>query len=209
MRPNPFPIFALLVSRRCVIVGGGRVGTSKAVDCVAAGGRVIVIAPRASSRIRQLAKAGRLVWHPRTFRARDVNRAFLVVAATDLPRVNQSVFASARASGALCNVVDDPEHCDFFYPAVVHRGPLQIAISTSGRSPALAHRLRVQLERQFGPEYAQWVEHVGALRRKLLARKLPPDRKRELLEELVAPEAFTEWVGKRRPRRKSAARRDG
>lgn len=190
---NPFPIFVLLSSRRCVIVGAGRIGTSKALDCVAAGARVEVIAPRATRDIQTLAGADRLTWHPRAFRAGDVKGAFLVVAATNRTRVNDCVCAAARKFGALCNAVDDPEHCDFFYPAVVRRGPLQIAISTSGRNPALAHRLRVELENEFGPEYGGWVEYLGERRRKILASKLDSHRKRKMIEALVSPRAFNAW----------------
>jgi len=89
-----------------------------------------------------------------------------------------------------CNVVDDPEHCDFFYPAVMRRGRLQIAISTEGNSPALAARLRQELELQFGPEWGPFVEHIGKLRQRFLSAGMPLDKKRDRLAEIAGHKAF-------------------
>ena len=100
-------------------------------------------------------------WEQRRFEESDVENCFLVVSATNDVEVNEAVYRQAEARGVLCNAVDDPDRCDFFYPAVVRRGPLQIAISTAGYSPALAQRLRRELEDQFGPEYSGWVEQLG------------------------------------------------
>ena len=110
--------------------------------------------------------------------------------------MNQTVFREARRRGVLCNAVDDPEHCDFYYPAVVRRGALQLAISTGGLSPALAQRLRRELEEQFGPEYAEWVEQLGRSRQQILARDLKPEDRRKLLHELASREAFVARLGK-------------
>jgi siroheme synthase-like protein len=97
----------------------------------------------------------------------------------------------------LCNAVDDPEHCDFFYPAVVRRGLLQIAISTNGRAPALAARLRKELEEQFGHDWSSWVEHVGKLRREILEQELPAETRRQRLLQLASSEAFRSFLRKR------------
>src|ERR1700674_3130054 len=102
----------------------------------------------------------------------------------------------SRRSGVLCNVVDVPEYCDFFYPAVVRRGDLQIAISTAGQSPSLAQKLRQQLERQFGDGYTAWVEQLGATRRLILASELDKETKSELLHSLASREAFEAAVAK-------------
>jgi precorrin-2 dehydrogenase/sirohydrochlorin ferrochelatase len=104
--------------------------------------------------------------------------------------LNELIFQEANARRILCNVVDVPEQCDFYYPAVVQRGDLQIAISTSGQSPSLAQRIRRQLERQFGLGYTQWVAELGETRRKVLASNLDPERKRSLLQSLASVEAF-------------------
>src|SRR5262249_12630654 len=100
------------------------------------------------------------------------------------------VFREAQRRSVLCNVVDDAARCDFYYPAVVRRGNLQIAISTDGRSPALAQRLRRELENQFGPEYANWIEQLGQEREELFAREIDPEYRRRLLHEQAGREAF-------------------
>src|SRR5512147_2775776 len=168
-----FPISVCLKGRKVLVVGAGMVGAAKAEGLLRTTADVHVIAPRANEWVRKQASDRKLHWHAREFRAADLEGMFLVVAATDSPSVNVEVFSAAAQRGVLCNVVDDPEHCDFFYPAVVRRGPLQIAVSTGGLSPALARRLRVELEEKFGPEYEHWVAEVGRQRREILARKLP------------------------------------
>jgi precorrin-2 dehydrogenase/sirohydrochlorin ferrochelatase len=198
MTMDLFPILVRLRARKCVVVGAGEVAASKAEALLAAGARVTVVAPQAGAWVQEQARAARLIWLQREFVPRDLEGAFLVIAATDSPAVNEAVFRASPERGVLCNVVDDPEHCDFFYPAVVRRGALQIAISTGGQSPALAHRLRVELERQFGPEYGPWVEHVGRLRREILARDMPEEDRRRLLDEIAGRAAYEEFVRARR-----------
>src|SRR6202043_1917489 len=119
----------------------------------------------------------------------DLEGVFMAVVATSSRELNASVYRQAQDRGVLCNVVDVPEYCDFYYPAVVRRGDLQIAISTSGQSPSLSQKLRQQLERQFGPGYAQWVVELGETRKLVLASDLDPERKRELLHSLASREA--------------------
>jgi precorrin-2 dehydrogenase/sirohydrochlorin ferrochelatase len=198
-----FPILLRLEERMCVVVGAGRVAAAKATGLIHHGAQVVVVAPKAVRLIREKAQYGELVWRCRKFSAGDVRDAFLVVAATNSPACNHAVFRACRARGVLCNVVDDPEHCDFFYPAVVRRGALQIAISTDGNSPALAARLRKDLDRQFGPEWASFVEHVGKLRQQLLSAKLPLKKKREQLAKLAGPKSFLSF------RRQMRANRHG
>src|SRR4029077_2822787 len=124
------------------------------------------------------------------FEPHDLDGAFLVITATSSPDVNAQVFAEARKRNVLCNSVDDPDNCDFYYPAVVNRGDLQIAISTNGRSPALAQRLRKELEEQFGPEYETWVKELGEAREQLTAQKVPLEPRRKLLHEIASSDAF-------------------
>ncbi len=197
-----FPIMVRLQGRKCLVVGAGRVAAAKAAGLLGRGAQVVVVAPRAVEWIRARERAGKLAWHPRAFSARDLRGAFLVVAATDVPATNHAVFRACQSRGVLCNVVDDPEHCDFFYPAVVRRGPLQIAISTNGRSPALAARLRRELEKQFGPEWGAFVEHVGTLRRQIQHGEMPLAEKRNRLAELAEHKTFLNfrrrWVRARR-----------
>ncbi len=180
-----FPVFIKLGGRRCLVVGAGPVGESKIAGLLSAGAAVVVVAPIATERVRQWARQGVLEWKERPFEPRDLEQAALVVAAVPQD-VAESVFAAARARGILCNSVDDPERCDFYYPAVVTRGAFQIAISTAGHSPALAQRVRRELERQFGPEYAEWVEQLGAARRELFSSELDAGSRRDELHRLAA-----------------------
>jgi len=185
-----FPIMLRLEGRTCVVVGAGRIAAAKAAGLLHHGAHVVVVAPKAVGWVRGHARSGKLAWHCRAFSARDVRGAFLVVAATNSAAVNGAVFRACRSRGVLCNVVDDPEHCDFFYPSVVRRGPLQIAISTDGNSPALAARLRQEMERQFGPEWKSFVEHIGKLRQQFRTAGMPLKKQREQLVELSGQKAF-------------------
>jgi precorrin-2 dehydrogenase/sirohydrochlorin ferrochelatase len=200
-----FPIMVRLEAKRCIVVGAGEIAAAKTDTLLGCGAQVTVIAPHATESIQALAREGKLKWTQREFAPEDLEGAFLVVAATNSPAANEEVFRAGTQQGVLCNVVDDPEHCDFFYPAVVRRGALQIAISTSGHSPALAHRLRVELEQQFGPEYEAWVEEVGRRRREIMARDLSDARRRESLEQIASREAYEEFVGRRAREKQVAA----
>ncbi len=192
--PELFPIFLNLRGRKVLVVGAGTIGASKAESLLRAGAEVHVVAAAGCTWIEEQASAATLVWHRREFADEDLRDMFLCVAATNSEATNHAIYHEARKRQVLCNVVDDPDYCDFFYPAVVRRGALQIAISTSGLSPALAHRLRVELEQHFGPEYERWVEHLGRQRREILARNMPADERRVLLERIASREAFEEFL---------------
>jgi precorrin-2 dehydrogenase/sirohydrochlorin ferrochelatase len=166
------------------------VAEGKIRSLLEAGASVQVVAPEAVLQIQKWAWEGAVGWSPRGFQPHDLDGAFLVITATASPEVNAQVFHEARERKVLCNSVDDPEHCDFYYPAVVNRGDLQIAISTNGRSPALAQRLRQELEEQFGPEYEAWVKQLGAARDQLTAKRVALEPRRKLLHELASREAF-------------------
>jgi len=185
-----FPMFLKLEGRYCLVIGAGTIGEPKIRSLLVAGARVQVIAPEAREAVQGWARAGVIVWEQRTFQPSDLEDVFLVVAATSLPDVNESVFQEAHRRGILCNAVDDPQRCDFFYGALVRRGRLQVAISTGGQSPALAQRLRRELQAQIRPEYAGWVERLGKLRRKMLAGHLTPERRKRLLHALASERAF-------------------
>ena len=185
-----FPMFVKLDRRQVLVVGAGQVGEAKIRGLLSTGARIRVVAHNASVAVREWARNGEIVLEERGFVLSDLDNVFLVVVATSSRDLNEFVFGEARARGILCNVVDVPEQCDFYYPAVVQRGDLQIAISTSGQSPSLAQKLRQQLERQFGPGYAHWVAELGETRRKVLASDLDPERKRFLLQSLASVEAF-------------------
>ena len=185
-----FPMFLKLEGRSCLVVGAGVVGEPKIESLVTAGAVVRVIAPWVSRAVAAWVQAGVIAWEAREFVTSDLDEVFLVIAATSSRQVNETIFRQARQRNILCNVVDDPEHCDFYYPAVVRRGDLQLAISTNGHSPALAQRIRRELEIQFGPQYGEWLEKLGKIRRDLFASGMDPDKRRRLLHELASQVPF-------------------
>jgi siroheme synthase-like protein len=164
-----FPIFVKLQQRLVVVIGAGEIAAQKIDGLLRAEARIRVVAPEVSAAFVKPIRGGRIEWIPRKFAAGDLDGATLAIAATSATGVNASVFREAEARGILCNAVDDIENCRFFYGSIVQRGDLQIAISTNGKSPALAQRLRQELEQQFGPEYEVWLEWLGAARELLRA----------------------------------------
>jgi precorrin-2 dehydrogenase / sirohydrochlorin ferrochelatase len=189
-----FPISLKLRGRLCVVVGGGVIAESKIESLLAAQAHVVVVAPEVTEAVASWARAGQMEWQVKTFAVEDLCGAFLVVAGTSSPQVNHEVFHQCEADGILCNVVDDPEFCHFYYPAVVRRGALQIAISTGGQSPALAQRLRKELEAQFGPEFESWLEWLGAARKFLRSEGKDPEETKRLLHQLASEEMFEQYL---------------
>lgn len=187
---NLFPMFLKLEGKRCLVVGAGKVGETKIGGLLGTGARVHVVALEASEVVHEWASAGKITLELRAFVPEDLDGAFVVVVASASRVLNEAVYREAQKHGVLCNVADVPELCDFYYPAVVRRGDLQIAVSTSGQSPFLAQKIRQQLERQFGPGYEQWVAELGATRKRVLASDLDPQHKRALLQSLASREAF-------------------
>ena len=193
---NLFPMFMKLAGKQCLVVGAGKVGEPKIGGLIETGARIHVVALEASRQVREWADAAKIELELRAFSENDLDGKFLAVAATASESLNRLIYHEAQLRGVLCNVVDVPEYCDFFYPAVVRRGDLQIAISTAGQSPSLAQKLRQQLERQFGPGYAEWVEQLGETRRLILASDLDRETKWELLHSLASREAFEAALAK-------------
>ncbi len=197
--PGLFPMFLKLQGRPCLVVGAGSVGEPKIASLLEAGASVKIVAPQATEQVSSWVREGRICWEKRAFQNSDMAGCFLVVSATNNVDVNSAVYREAEAHGVLCNAVDDPDRCDFFYPSVVRRGPLQIAISTAGLSPALAQRLRRELEDQFGPDYAGWVEHLGRERARLRNdRNLPAEECRSLLHAQASGSEYRSFVAGRK-----------
>jgi precorrin-2 dehydrogenase len=152
----PFYIACLRLSgRRCLVVGGGEVGLEKVEGLLACGADVTLVAPQAHEELTRLAAEGSIAWERRGYVAADLDRSFLVIAATDDSEVNIAVHEDADARAMLVNVVDVPPLCNFILPAIVRSGPLAIAISTAGASPALAKRMKREIAEQFGEHYAR------------------------------------------------------
>ncbi len=185
-----FPMFLKLEGRQCLVVGAGKVGEPKIGGLLETGARIRVVALQASPEVREWARAGKIELRLRAFSADDLTGAFLAIVATHSRTLNERVCREAQRLGVLCNVVDVPDLCDFYYPSVVRRGDLQIAVSTAGQSPSLAQKIRQQLEKQFGPAYAAWVAELGETRKLILASDLDQERKLDLLHSLASREAL-------------------
>jgi len=192
-----FPMFFKLEGRRCVVVGAGAIASQKLEGLLDSGAEVRIVAPEASEMIRELARRGRVAFTQAEFQPAHLEGALLAIAATGNPEVNEQVFRAARERGVLCNAVDEPERCDFFYPAVVRRGDLQIAISTAGKSPALAQRIRRELEEQFDASYERWLEWLGAVRQMLFRREVEPGLRKQTLHRIAGRAIFERFKSSR------------
>jgi len=201
MPPHLFPLFLKLEGCRCLVVGAGSISEGKIAGLLESGAKVHVIAPKATPQIVEWHKRKKLQLTKRAFRADDLDNMFLVVAATNSPKVHRAIYREARKRNVLCNIVDVPALCDFYYPAVVRRGQLQIAISTAGASPSLAHRLREEMESTFSPEYADWLKHLSHERRKILAKKMPIAERLEILKKLASAKALSAFLRSKPARR--------
>lgn len=185
-----FPMFVKLEGRQVLVVGAGNVGEPKIAGLLETGVRIRVVALQASPAVREWAREGKIELELRAFAAADLAGTFLAVVATNSRTLNERVYREAQKRNVLCNVVDVPDLCDFFYPAVVRRGDLQIAVSTAGQSPSLAQKIRQQLDKQFGPGYAAWVAELGETRKLIFASDLDKERKLQLLHSLASREAL-------------------
>jgi precorrin-2 dehydrogenase/sirohydrochlorin ferrochelatase len=188
-------MFLKLEGKRCVVVGAGKVGEPKIASLIGTGARIHVIALEANDPVKEWAAAGKITLELRPFTPEDLDGIFLAVVATASRALNISIYGEAQRRGTLCNVVDVPDYCDFYYPAVVRRGDLQIAISTNGQSPSLAQKLRQELERQFGEEYAGWVAELGETRKLVLGSDLSARRKSELLHSFASRDVVEVALG--------------
>jgi len=184
-----YPIFLELGGRRVVLVGGGAVAERKAHALLEAGARLVVVTEEAGDVLTGLcAQHGAELIRSR-YSKQYIAGAMIVVAATNDPKVNEQIYKDCQALEILCNIVDDPQHCDFFVPAVVKRGDLQIAIGTGGYCPAYAGHLRQKLETMFTEEHGKFLTELERVRREVIEGIPPADRK-ALLGRLVDDESF-------------------
>ena len=181
-----YPVNLDVRNRPCLVVGGGRVGTRKVKTLVDCGAAVTVVSLRAGDALIKLAAEKAIVLKQRSYQASDVEGMFLVIGATDDESLNRRIHADAERRNLLCNIADRPEICNFVLPAIVQRGDFMIAISTAGKSPAFAKHIRKQLEAQFGQEYGQLLNLMGAIRTRLLAAAHEPEAHKPLFEQLIA-----------------------
>jgi siroheme synthase-like protein len=189
-----FPAFLKLHSRRVLVVGGSSIAAQKIPGLLEAGAHVHVVSPKLAPQLAEWVRNRQIDWSPKPFEPDDLDGAFLVIAATSLRDLNESVYREADLRHILCNAVDDIDHCHFYYGSIVQRGDLQIAISTNGKSPALAQRLRKELEQQFGPEYECWLDWLGAARETLRAQSSDPETTKQWLHLLASRPMFERFL---------------
>ena len=175
-----YPVYLNLQGRRCVIIGGGGVAEGKIARLLESGAEIRVISPDATPGIQRMADAGAIQWEPRPYRPGDLAGAFIAIAATNLREVNRRIFDEAEARGIMLNAVDDPPNCSFIAPSIVQRGPVTVAISTGGASPALARKLRESLQESGDLAWADLANVMAAararLRQKGMLTAIDPER---------------------------------
>ena len=180
-----YPVCLNISNERCVVVGGGEVAERKVVSLLECGAKVILVARTLTPALREMRDAGRIEHRADDYKEEYVNGVFLVIGATDRDDVNERVSEDARKRRIPVNIVDEPARCTFTVPSVFRRGDLQIAVSTGGKSPALARRVREDLEKRYGPEYETLLKIMGTLRERILARKTPWEDNKKLFESVL------------------------
>ena len=188
-----YPIFLDIQGKPCVVVGGGSVAERKVLSLLDSGAKVLVISPKLTTALKKLVAKKAISYCPKSYEQGDLKGFFLAYSATNNSKVNKEVFQEAKKQGILLNVVDVPELCNFIVPSVVGRGDLLIAISTSGKSPAMAKKIRQQLEKEFGREYAVFLDIMGKVRDKILTKSKESDKNKKIFESIVNS-PMLEWI---------------
>lgn len=177
-----YPIFLNLENKEVVVIGGGKVAERKIYTLLECGARVKVISPEVTPRLKDLAEKKEILWENRPYQKGDLEGAYLVIAATNDPETQKAVFSEAEEKKIPCNVVDKPEYCSFIVPSTIKRGDLTIAISTGGASPAVARRIRENLEEYFGKEYEFYLILMKKIREEILKSNLSQEEKEKKLQ---------------------------
>ena len=183
-----YPVFLDIINKSCLVVGGGQVGTRKVLTLLDCGARVTVVSRAVTAELQALADASKIALKIGDYRTADLDGMFLVIGATDDEMLNRKIHFDAERQHKLCNIADRPEACNFILPSIINRGDLTIAISTAGKSPALAKKLRQDLQKDFGDEYAELLRIMGAVREKLLQQAHAPEEHKPLFEKLIHSE---------------------
>lgn len=180
-----YPVCLNIRGKRCVVVGGGDVAERKAEKLVDGGAEVILVSRRLTPLLIRMKREGKISHIEDDYQETHLGDAFLVIGATDRDDVNERIARDARGRGILANIVDDPDSCDFILPALLERGDLVVAVSTSGKSPALARKVRDQMESCIGPEYETLTGIMGRLREMVTAKGLSGEENKKLFEAIV------------------------
>ena len=189
-----YPIFLELSGRRVVVIGGGMVAVRKAQSLLAAGARLVVVAPRIDKMMTALCKSKNAELIKSKYSKEYLAEAVLAIAATNNHQLNKQIYKDCQALEVLCNVVDVPELCDFYVPAVVKRGDLQIAVGTEGNCPAYAGHIRKKLEKIFTEEHGQFLAELQMIRKKIIEEVPEPAARKTVLGLLVDDESFEYFV---------------
>ncbi len=180
-----YPVYLSLSRKKCLVVGGGKIAERKVralLDCDAV---VYVVSPQLAPELAKLAGAGVIVHIQRNYTTTDLENAFLVISATNDEKINQRVARDCLERNVLINVVDNPRQCNFIVPAVLRQGSLSISVSTDGKSPVLARKIREDLAGCFGPEYGEFLELMGNLRERIIKSVNVPEERRQIFYDLV------------------------
>jgi precorrin-2 dehydrogenase/sirohydrochlorin ferrochelatase len=180
-----YPVNLDITNRRCVIIGGGDVAERKAERLIECGAQVTIVSPLLTPLLEERKKARQIVHVDKDYEEKTLHGAFMVIGATDRNEINAQISQDALSLGILVNIVDDPDKCNFILPSLVQQGDLSIAISTGGKSPALAKKLREDMQQQYGPEYQVLLRIMGSLRKKVLTQSYAPEDNKALFVDLV------------------------
>lgn len=185
-----YPVSLKLEDRECLVVGGGAVAERKVLSLLECGARVKVVSQKLTSRLRQLAEEGVIAYRQGEYRMEDLAGIFLAIGATGNKDVNRRLAGDCQEHSLPVNVVDDPEYGSFYVPAVARRGSFQIAVSTDGKSPLLARKIREELEQRYGPEYGELTDLLGEIRGRVLGEVVDSPRRQSILAGLVDDEVW-------------------
>jgi precorrin-2 dehydrogenase len=183
-----YPVYIQLRQQSCVVIGGGKIAEGKVEGLLAVEAKVTVISPGLTQRLHELAEEKQITYLARVYQPGDLTGAFMVICATDQAEINQQVWEEANSNHQLVNVVDDTPRCNFIAPSILRKGDLTIAISTGGKAPALAVRLKERLQRELGPEYERFLQLAGELRGPLAQHVPDFETRKALWYELVDSE---------------------
>ncbi|OGI02627.1 MAG: hypothetical protein A2Y25_03035 [Candidatus Melainabacteria bacterium GWF2_37_15] len=180
-----YPIMLDIIGKNCLVIGGGKVALRKITSLLFSSAKVNVISEELCEELKTYCHEGKICWIQKKFEPADIKNAVLVFAATDSTETNREIAKISKTKGIPVNVVDDPDLCDFIVPSIIEQGDLTITVSTNGKSPALAKKIREDLEKQFGPHYAKFLNILGNIREKA-SKEIPNITLREnLYKELV------------------------
>lgn len=192
---NLFTINLNIQGHKCLVIGGGHVAERKVESLLQGGADIYLVSPKITQNIEKLAEKGTIKLINREYETSDLDGCFLVISATDNQQVNGKVADDCLSRNILINVVDDPDKCNFTVPSIMRRGSLCIAVSTDGKSPTLAKKIREELEQRFGDEYAEFLDLMGEIREQVM-KEIPDEKKRRMIFECLIDSDIIDLIRK-------------